>query len=306
MKARGVLGINARNANYVLKYNPRANYPLVDNKLKTKILAQQHGVAVPELYAELKSEHDIKMLRSKLDEYRDFVIKPAQGAGGDGIMVVTKRVQDKFRKASGQLISFDELAHHCSNILSGMFSLGGVEDVAMIEHRVIPTEHFMDVSFQGVPDIRVIVLKGYPVMAMLRLPTQHSQGKANLHQGAIGAGIDISTGITVNGVWSNSPISEHPDTGNNITGIEVPGWQTIMEIASRCFDFTGLGYMGVDIVIDREQGPMMLELNARPGLNIQIANQCGLLTRLKRIEKEQEKRSAMERVMFSVEQFSAL
>ena len=98
MKARGVLGINARNANYVLKYNPRANYPLVDNKLKTKILAQQHSVAVPELYSQLHSEHDIKILRPALDKYDDFVIKPAQGAGGDGIMVITKRVQDKYRK----------------------------------------------------------------------------------------------------------------------------------------------------------------------------------------------------------------
>lgn len=304
LKSRGVLGINARNANYVLKYNPRAKYPLVDDKLKTKLLAQQHDVAVPELYARLQSEHDIKALEPELEKYRDFVIKPAQGAGGDGIMVVTKRVQDKFRKASGQLISFDELAHHCSNILSGLFSLGGNPDVVMIEHRVIPTEHFMDVSFQGVPDIRVIVLMGYPVMAMLRLPTQHSQGKANLHQGAIGAGIDISSGVTVNGVWSNSPISEHPDTGNNIRGLSVPGWEEILHIASRCYDFTGLGYMGVDIVIDRDKGPMMLELNARPGLNIQIANQCGLSKRLQRVEQEQQKRTASERVAFSMQQFA--
>ena len=38
-----------------------------------------------------------------------------------------------------------------------------------------------------------------------------------------------------------------------------------------------LGYVGVDIVLDANYGPMVLEANARPGLNIQIANNQGLL-----------------------------
>jgi hypothetical protein len=47
---------------------------------------------------------------------------------------------------------------------------------------------------------------------------------------------------------------------------------------------TGLGYMGTDMVLDKEEGPMVLELNARPGLAIQIANGAGLLPRLQHIE----------------------
>jgi len=43
---------------------------------------------------------------------------------------------------------------------------------------------------------------------------------------------------------------------------------------------TGLGYLGVDIVLDKAYGPMLLELNARPGLAIQVANQAGLRQRL--------------------------
>lgn len=46
----------------------------------------------------------------------------------------------------------------------------------------------------------------------------------------------------------------------------------------------GLGYIGVDIVLDRDLGPLVLELNARPGLSIQLANKIGLLPRLQRIE----------------------
>lgn len=304
LRSQGVLGINARNANYVLKYNPRSKYPLVDNKLKTKNLAEQHNVAVPELYRQLNSEYDIKTMESLLKKLPGFVIKPAQGAGGDGILVIRSLVQDNYRKSNGKLIGFDEISHHCSNILSGLFSLGGHPDVAMIEHRVISTDLFLDISYQGVPDIRVIVFKGYPIMAMLRLPTEHSNGKANLHQGAIGAAINISTGLTENGVWSNKPINEHPDTGNIISGISIPDWKKILKMSASCYDFTGLGYLGVDIIIDKYDGPMMLELNARPGLNIQIANQCGLSKRLKLIEREDKDRSSEQRVDFVIECFA--
>jgi hypothetical protein len=48
---------------------------------------------------------------------------------------------------------------------------------------------------------------------------------------------------------------------------------------------TGLGYIGVDVVLDANHGPLLLELNARPGLAIQIANFQGLLVPLEQIER---------------------
>jgi len=48
---------------------------------------------------------------------------------------------------------------------------------------------------------------------------------------------------------------------------------------------TGLGYLGVDLVIDRDHGPLLLELNARPGLAIQLANHSGLFARLQLVDK---------------------
>ena len=62
-----------------------------------------------------------------------------------------------------------------------------------------------------------------------------------------------------------------------------------LEIASKAYEMTGLGYLGADIVLDKERGPMMLELNARPGLAIQIANLVGLSRRLKEIDKHYPK-----------------
>ena len=176
----------------------------------------------------------------------------------------------------------------------------------MIERRIIVDPVFAAVSHEGVPDIRIITLLGYPAMAMVRLPTRLSGGKANLHQGAIGAGIDLGTGVTLGGVFHNDAIDYHPDTMNPIVGITVPYWDKILEIAAGCYELTGLGYLGVDIVLDKDLGPVMLELNARPGLNIQIANRDGGLQRYHKIEERAAlgRESIQARVAFSQKEFA--
>lgn len=302
LKAKGVLGINQRNAAYTLKYNARKYYPLVDDKFQTKALAIAANIPVPKLYAHIKAEHELKSLASILEPYADFVIKPAHGAGGDGIVVVTNRVFGRYRLINGALWTHDDLTYHLSCILSGAYSLGGHPDAILIEHRVMSSTVFESISYEGVPDIRVISLLGYPVMAMLRLPSRLSAGKANLHQGAIGVGVDIPTGLTLNGVFNHESIQYHPDTLNPTVGIQVPHWDTILNIAASTYELTGLGYLGVDIVLDKSEGPLMLELNARPGLNIQIANHAGLGKRLQLIEAhvaQVGKASVEERIAFS-------
>lgn len=300
----GILGLNRRNADYILQYNQRKFYPRVDDKMYTKLLALKAGIAVPELYGVVEIEHQIGELPEFLKKYRDFVIKPCQGSGGDGVLVITDRVRDMYRKTGGDFMNQNEFDHHISNILSGTFSLGGHPDSAMIEYRVKFHEVFKTVSYLGVPDIRVIVFLGVPVMAMVRLPTRLSGGKANLHQGAIGAGIDMTSGITMNAVWRNEIIDEHPDTRSLVANIQIPEWKNLLHIAARCYELTGLGYIGVDIVLDSNRGPLMLELNARPGLNIQIANHCGLERRLDLIEMEAKNLSGHdEKIEFAMQQF---
>ncbi len=95
------------------------------------------------------------------------MIKPAQGAGGDGILVIADRFEGRYRTVSGKIISHEEIEHQISSILTGLYSLGGHRDRALIEYRVVPDQIFKSISYEGVPDIRIIVLMGYPVMAML-------------------------------------------------------------------------------------------------------------------------------------------
>jgi len=288
MNNAGVLGLNLRNAEFIMKLNPRRLYPRVDDKVLTKQLALEAGMAVPELYGLIWSQGEVRSLSRIVENRGSFVIKPARGSGGDGIVVIagqSHRRHGSYRMINGLLITESELRHHVSNIISGQYSLSGNPDTALIEYCVKFDPLFAELSYQGVPDIRVIVYRGYPTMAMVRLPTRTSDGKANLHQGAVGAGVDLSSGETLKGVLGNDVVDEHPDTGALIAGLQIPHWDFILQSAAKGYDVTGLGYLGVDIVIDRDRGPLILEMNARPGLNIQIANCSGLTHRLKRIDE---------------------
>lgn len=285
LRKGGVLGMNRRNAEYIMRFNRRSSFPLVDDKLLTKQLALKHGIPTPPLYHVVSHHGDIAGFERALADRQQFVLKPARGGGGSGIILIVDRKDGKFMTQSGKIISRDDIRYHLSDILSGIYSLEGLEDKAIIEGLIHPDQVFSRVTYEGVPDVRIIVYRGVPVMAMVRLPTKQSDGKANLHRGAVGVGIDIGRGKTMNGVKRSGAITHHPDTGELLKDIEVPFWEKMLLIAARSTDMTGLGYLGVDLVIDELEGPLLLELNARPGLQIQIANRKGLLERLEMIDR---------------------
>ena len=209
----GVVGINNRNRGYIMPRNPRKLYARVDDKVETKRLAMGAGIAVPELYGLISSVHDARDFVQMVEGRNDFVVKPAHGSGGKGILVITERRRGLYVKGDGVALTPEEVEHHIQNVLGGVYSLGGHPDQAIIEYRVKFDRVFEAVSYRGVPDIRVLVYRGVPAMAMLRLPTRKSDGRANLHQGAVGAGIDMVTGLTTFAVCQSRHIIEHPDSG---------------------------------------------------------------------------------------------
>ena len=218
LRRQGIMGMNRRNFDFVLAANKREFYPLVDDKMETKRIALEEGLAVPELICCLKYNHQLKEMHELLKQHKEFVVKPTKGCAGKGIMVIKGRSTEGFIKASGSLVTWHEFNRHVSGILTGLYSLGGEPDHAMFEKMVHFTDTFDGFSFEGVPDIRVIIYRGYPVMAMTRLSTKVSDGKANLHQGAVGVGLDIVTGKAIQAVQFNKIITHHPDTGRNLCG----------------------------------------------------------------------------------------
>jgi alpha-L-glutamate ligase-like protein len=276
-----VLGLNRRNSHYIFDLNAPALLPLVDEKLLTKARMIEHNIPTPATYGVMHSRAELRHLEGMLHDASAFVCKPGRGSGGGGILIV-KREASRWVAPDGATISLGTLRYHCEEILSGVYSLDERADVAFFEHCVVADPNLPPSVVPGIPDIRFLVVRGIPILAMLRLPSVRSGGRANLHVGGIGCGVDLRTGITQRGVYRNYLVRRHPDTHVPLGGFQMPYWPELLLIAARSYDAVPLGYLGVDIVIDAAQGPLVLELNARPGLQIQLANRVGLRPLLER------------------------
>ena len=285
-----ILGMNARNLSYIKPFNKRKWIKLVDDKIRFKNRLQKNEIPTPKLIASIRSFEELNNFDfGSLP--KSFVLKPRSGFGGDGIIVIfgeskkrginAERVWIKGRQVR---VSEYELRNHIKNILDGTFSRNNTPDVAFFEERIQLSKTFKPYAYKGIPDIRVVVFNRVPVMAMLRLPTRESGGKANLHQGGIGLGIDLATGVTTNAIQGNRFVETLPNKRVPLAGIKIPYWDSVLDIAVRTADITHLGFAGIDIAIDRELGPVVLEANARPGMNIQLANLAPLKERLEKVK----------------------
>ena len=284
--SRKLLGMNARNLDFVRPFNRRRGMKIADQKLLCKHILTRSKLPVSALIGKIRS-------REELENFdwttlpASFALKPNRGFGGEGILVVYARKKnrpDAWIKANGSIVTIEDLKTHIENILDGSFSLSNTPDIAFFEERLKLLKLFKPYSYKGIPDIRVIVFNRIPVMAMLRLPTRASDGKANLQQGAIGVGIDLATGTTTSAIMGKGQVIESvPGTRLPLSGIKIPYWKQILTMAVEAQSISSLGFLGADIAIDRDQGPVILELNARPGLSIQLANFAGLKERLDRV-----------------------
>ena len=290
--------MNSRNLDYIRPYNRKRAKKLADDKILSKRMLKKGGIPVPKLLAKIKSVEELEDFDwSSLPS--TFALKPNRGFGGGGIMVVYGRKKNSNKvmadgdeevlpvwiKSDGSKVTVEDLKNHIRNILDGAFSLANLPDIAFFEERLTLLKLFKPYAYKGIPDIRVIVFNQIPVMAMLRLPTRASGGKANLQQGGIGVGIDLASGVTTTAVLGKGTIIDYvPGTRMLLSGIKIPYWKEILLLAVKAQEISGMGFLGADVAIDRERGPVFLEINARPGLSIQVANLSGLRERLERIK----------------------
>lgn len=278
----GILGMNARNLLYIKPFNPRKAVAFADDKLKTKAFLAARGIPVAKIYARIESRRQLKDFDfSQLPE--ECVLKPNNGYGGQGILILRGRRRGMFLVAGKEPISEKEMREHIEDILDGRFSVNGRPDTAFFEKILVPDSAFAHFRPLGLPDIRIVVFNLVPVMAMLRIPTAQSGGKANVHLGGIGIGIDIAKGVTTFATQYNKRLYQLPN-GQSPSGFQIPRWENLLLIASRIQSITNIGYIAVDLTIDADQGPVLLEVNARAGLMVQVANLAPLRSRLERVK----------------------
>ncbi len=290
--ARDILGMNARVQLYTV-LNSRTAKRYGFSKLRAKKFLAKHNIPVPQLYAQLSSQEELREFDWNSIS-GSFAVKPANGSAGSGIIVIKRRLNDQqWLNVEDETLSEADLTLHASDILEGQYSTWGSRHMVIIEERIPLHPDLEKYAQVGTPDVRVIIFHRIPVMAMLRLPTEASRGRANLHQGAIALGIDFGTGKTTYGVdgkiaystFGDRRLLEYfPNTSLPVSGIEIPFWNEVMRTAVRVANATGLEYCGADVFLHPEKGPMIAEVNSYPGLSIQLANNAGLRRRLEKLE----------------------
>lgn len=282
-KNYGILWQNARNLKYIWEFNDDLAKKLADSKLKTKEFLSNKWVKVSENLAIIKSH-------SELDNFDiqslplPFVVKPNAGYGGKWIIVFEKKdAEGNFISNDHQIYSSVQLIGHIRDILDGFYSLSWNRDKVIFERKLILDHSIELLGKYGLPDIRVIVFNSVPVIAMLRVPTANSKWKANLHGWACGLWIDIGSGKITYITQFKKMIKSIPGIGD-VRGIEIPHWEDVLRLAVKVQQVTGVWYVGCDIVLDDHFWPLLLEMNVRPGLEVQVANKVPLLERLKKVE----------------------
>jgi alpha-L-glutamate ligase-like protein len=283
IKPSHILGMNARHK--YTKKNPYSAKRYGFSKLRTKELLREHKIPTAAVFHTFDSLGDLENINWETIPV-PFVIKPASGSAGKGILVITDKNPKKleWKNSDGEKLTDEDLSLHIGNILEGEFSTWGSTHKAIIEEMIPSHPELLKYSFKGTPDIRIIIFNNVPVMAMARIPTKASSGKANLDQGAIGLGIDMATGITTYGVNGKSGIITHfPGTKKKVAGIPIPQWNKLLETAVMASEAAGYVFMGADLFIHPTKGPMIVELNGFPGLSIQLCNKAGLKRRLERV-----------------------
>lgn len=281
--SKSVLGINARNFLYIRKFNSSKAKMRADDKLATKKILIKNNIPTSSLIKSFPNRKSLFDFDWNLPR-EGFAIKPARGYTGQGIIVFKSWHGDFGITVSDKMLNLKQIKSHILDIFEGSYSLQSLPDKAFIEEKITPHPFFRKLTPLGLPDIRVIVFNKVPIMAMVRIPNEESNGKANLNLGAFAAGIDLRTGITKDGVYKGKVTQIITGTKTKSRGIRIPFWDDILMLATRTQDVSGLGFAGVDIVVDEKKGPLVLEVNARPGLKIQIANMASLRSRLERIE----------------------
>ena len=283
LRKRGVLGINARNGDYVLLRNPRC-LPRVDDKLQPIIISQHGNPRARDLRGDRRCG-DVRRFLELLGDRRDFVIKPASGSEGRGSSSsrTAKTRPSSPPAASGSTWPRSATTWRWSSRACTPWAASRTAPSSSSGSS--STSIFEQVAVGGTPDVRIILYRGVPVMAMVRLPTRQSRGRANLHQGAVAAGIHLRSGRTSGGFATTAAVSLHPDTAvpSKDPGADVGRPAGGRDESGR---WTGVGLSGRRLRAERPAGADRPGSQYPPGLAIQVANRRGLCPRRHFIDRQ--------------------
>lgn len=251
---------------------------VINNKLTTHLLLGAMDIRSPKLLGvywrsavhRFPGEERIPVTDYLLGLERGVPIfmKVLAGAEGKDLIMVRRTGNDQW------IVNGDELDLDGASSLLKAQKRPYVVEEGMDQHPKLSALHAGSVN-----TIRVLTMldvaerKPFIVMAVQRIGTHRSAPTDNWSRGGLSARVDLDTGQL--GKASRLPrggelewFDAHPDTGEPITGVEVPFWSQVHEMvlhSARVLSF--MEYIGWDIVITPD-GPVVLEANINTGMNV--------------------------------------
>ena len=305
----GILWINARNLSYIKKFNWKKEIRLANDKLATKKFLSERWIPFAKTYEVIRDRKQLFDIDFGKLPSENFVIKPNRWSKWKWIYVVKylwnenneeliinneewrqswnyiKKLGVKLRKMVDKvqnmpnfpckykiwnsIVSDNDLRRYILDDLDGKNSMTNGNDKVIVEEKLVPWDTFKEFCKFWLADMRIIVFNLVPVWAMVRIPTEKSGWKANLASWGIWAGIDIWTWI-IKSVYVNhkSYTKKFPEEYKRLKWIKIPYRDDILLWSSKIQYFVNLWYLALDWVIT-DDGPKLLEINARAGLELQ-------------------------------------
>jgi hypothetical protein len=198
---------------------------------------------------------------------------------------IVNRISKTFRKAenkiqnlpnfpyyyeiAGEIVNDNKFRRHILDNLDWKNSMITGSDNVIVEEKIIPGEWFKDFCEHWLADIRVIAFNLVPINAMVRMPTYKSEWKANLARWWIWLWIDIGT-WKIKTMFHKKKLFKwkFPQEFKNLKDHKLPYWDDILFLSSKIQYFVNLWYLALDWVIT-DEGPKLLEINARAWLEVQ-------------------------------------
>ena len=247
------------------------------------------GLAQPKLISTIGKDYEVqtqKQFYSLMESIDyDFAVKPIEGSGGRGILLVEKR--------GGNLLCNDQhcdLADLWDYVANGEF---------LLEEKVSQVEQLSNIYPSSLNTFRIATIKTdvniqHIVLRFLRVGTE-GRRVDNAGLGGIIILIDKEgkTFYAYNYKQNKMGLTHHPDTGAPLLGIQIKGYKEVINIALKASKkFSFMGTIGWDIALS-DRGPLIIEANVfYDSWFVQVGN-CGSIL------SEQTAKGLKKRNMFS-------
>ncbi|MBQ6496621.1 MAG: hypothetical protein IJI74_05580 [Firmicutes bacterium] len=235
-----------------MKYRlPDANSDFLDDK-------QQLYTAFPDLIKRKWMHYEPSMTLEEFQEKtasftsKEVIYKPDISSGGHGI--------EKFSLEGGTEALYKQLQEE-------------VNEPALIEECLLQHPEMARLCSDSINTVRVVVLywegEYHLLYTVCRMGAGNGKPVDNVSRGGWGVAVDPETGQfnTVAANHRGRSIREHPVSGVELKGFQIPYWTEVLELvkkaAIRTYELAGLGYTGWDIAITPD-GPAIIEGNNWP------------------------------------------